>query len=206
MPAAAVIPAVASLAGGGMSMMGSKKGQGAATGLAQQQFSLQKDIANSGLTNIAPAAKYYQDLLSGDPSRIAEAVGPTSDILKGQGQASSQQLAATAPMGGEANAAQFANSQNTYNQMARLYAGVQPAAAQALGQLGSSELGVAAPNVGSAAKTFQNTAAAQNQKGGQLGTAAGTGIYNAKNGRGGGGKSAGGTTNAPPGTGNFPGA
>jgi hypothetical protein len=148
-PAIAAIPAIA---GAGASAAGGKKGSNAANDAANKQFQMQQQAFNTGMGAWQPAAGYYQSLLSGDPTKIAQAVGPTTDILKQQGQANANQIAATAPMGGEANAAQLANSNNTYNQVARTYAGVQPAAAQALGQLSGVPLGISAPNAGSGLK------------------------------------------------------
>jgi hypothetical protein len=164
------------LLGAGSGAASGKKGknaQKAQTALAQQELGLQKQVAGQAMGNITPASNYFQALLSGDPTQIAGAVGPTSDILKQQGAASAAQLAATTPAGGQSTQAQAANSANTYNQMARLYAGVQPAAASALASLGTGELGVAAPNVGSAGKALSNNAAANNQKAGQSGALTG---------------------------------
>jgi hypothetical protein len=164
-PAVALaIPAIAGAAGSASS---GKKGANAANAAANKQFQMQQQAFNTGMSAWQPAANYYQALLSGDPTQIAAAVGPTTDILKQQGQANARQLAATSPMGGEANAAQLANTNNTYNQIARTYAGVQPAAAQALGQLSSVPLGISAPNAGSGLKynTHQQDQSSANKGG-----------------------------------------
>lgn len=187
MPAATLIPAGASLLGGIFSGKGGKNAAHNAQQLAQQQFQLQSNVAGNALQNLNQGANYFKQLLSGDPRQIAAAVGPTSDILKGASQSQAQQIAATTPSGGGQNLAQQQNLQNQYNQVSRLYAGVQPSAAQALAGLGAQELGVAAPNVGAASKAFQNQAGAQQQKAGQLGQGAGTilgqGIHSLKNGK-----------------------
>lgn len=182
---AAVAPAIIGAAG---SASGGKKGAGAANRAAERQFQQQqevfqfgKDLANTGLSAWKPAAGYFQSLLSGDPTQIAQAVGPTSDILKQQSQANARQLAATMPAGGEAAAAGAANAQNSYNNIARLYAGVQPQAAQALGQLssvpfgaGASFAGMGAPNVGSGLKYDTHQQEQLGQSKGALGTSLGT--------------------------------
>lgn len=184
---ASLIPALGAIGGGVASGKSGKSAARNAQNLAQQQFNLQSNIANNALGDITPAQGYFKSLLSGDPRQIAAAVGPTSDILKQQAQAQSQQIAATTPQGGAQNLAQTQNLQNQYNQMSRLYAGVQPGAAQALAGLGAQQLGVAAPNVGSASKAFQNQAGAAQQKAGQLGQGAGQllgqGLHSIKNGK-----------------------
>jgi hypothetical protein len=150
MPSA--IAPLAMLGAGAGSAAGGKKGNKSAQKAADAQFQMQQQLLSTGLSAFNPAADYFKKLLSGDPTQIAAAVGPTSDILKGQAQSQSRQLAATMPAGGGANAAQAANAQNSYNSLARLYAGVQPGAATALGQLASTPLGLSAPNVGSGMK------------------------------------------------------
>lgn len=177
---AAVAPAVI---GAGASASSGKKGNNAAKDAANRQFAMQQQLLSTGLSAFNPAADYFKKLLSGDPTQIAAAVGPTSDILKGQAQSQSRQLAATMPAGGEANAAQAANSQNSYNSLARLYAGVQPGAATALGQLASAPLGMAAPNVGSGMKFDTHQQEQQSQAKGALGTGIGTMGARAKQGK-----------------------
>jgi len=169
----AVALAVPAIAGVGASAAGGKKGNSAAKDAANKQFQMQQQLFNTGLSAWTPAANYFKSLLSGDPTQIAAAVGPTSDILKGQAQAQARQTAATMPAGGEAAAAAAANSQGSYNNLARLYAGVQPGAATALGQLSAAPLGASAPNVGSGMKFDTHQQEQQAQSKGQLGTGLG---------------------------------
>lgn len=158
------VPAAISSAGGKKN-----KPDKAAQAAANSQFGMQQQLFNTGLSAWQPAADYFKKLLSGDPTQMAQAVGPTSDLLKGQQQGQARQMAATLPSGGEANAAQAQASQGSYNNLARLYAGVQPGAASALGQLSAAPLGASAPNVGSGLKfdTHQQEQLAQSK--GQLG-------------------------------------
>ena len=194
MPPAVALAAPA-IAGGAASASGGKKGQKKAQAAADRQFQMQQQLLQTGLSAWQPAADYYSKLLSGDPTKIAEAVGPTSDILKGQAQAQARQTAATMPMGGEANAAGAAIGQNSYNQLARLYAGVQPGAASALGQLAALPMGMSAPNIGSGLGYNALQQQQQNSAKGQLGTGigqAGAGAKHAKHNQpaGGGGSKA----------------
>jgi hypothetical protein len=169
----AVALAIPAVAGTAASAAGGKKGNSQAKDAANRQFQMQQSLFNTGLSAFTPAADYFKSLLSGDPTKIAEAVGPTSDILKQQAQSQSRQLAATMPAGGEANAAQAANAQGSYNNLARLYAGVQPGAATALGQLSAAPLGASAPNVGSGLKFDTHAQEQANQSKGALGQGVG---------------------------------
>lgn len=184
-PAAAIIPAVV---GAGASASGGKKGNKSAKNAANNQFNMQQQLFNTALGAWQPAADYFKKLLSGDPTQIAQAVGPTADILKGQAQGNARQLAATMPAGGEANAAMASNAQNSYNSIARLYAGVQPQAAMALGQLAAAPLGASAPNVGSGLKFDTHQQEQLSNSKGSLGTGLGTLAGRAVSKGGGGGK------------------
>jgi len=169
----AVALAVPALAGAGASAAGGKKGRSSAKDAANRQFQMQQSLFNTGLSAFTPAADYFKSLLSGDPTKIAEAVGPTSDILKQQAQGQARQMAASMPAGGEANAAMAQGAQGSYNNLARLYAGVQPGAATALGQLSAAPLGASAPNVGSGLKFDTHQQEQSNQSKGQLGQGVG---------------------------------
>jgi hypothetical protein len=160
--------------GGAAAGSGGKKGSNAASQAANQQFQLQNQLFNTGMTAWQPAANYFQTLLSGNPTAVAQAVGPSRDLIQGQAQSTGQQLAQTLPQGGEANLAQAQNQLQASNNIARLYAGVQPSAAQALGQLAATPLGLSAPNVGSGLKynTHTQDTIGQNKQG--IGTGIGT--------------------------------
>ena len=196
----AILAAAPAIGGAVGSAAGGKKGnsqQKAAQQAADRQFQMQQQLFSTALSAWQPAANYYQSLLSGDPTRMAAAVGPTSDIIKQQSQAQARQLAATTPMGGEANAAMAANAQNTSNNLARLYAGVQPGAAAALGQLAGAPMGASAPNVGSGLKFDTHQQEQLGQSKGSLGSGLGTLAAGAKHGSGGGGGKGGSTPNYP---------
>lgn len=169
----AVALAVPAVAGAGASASEGKKGQNAAKKQAQQQFQFQQKLFDTGMQAWQPSANYFQSLLSGDPTRMAEATGPARDAIRGQQQAASRQMAATTPAGGEANAAQAALQQQGYSDIARLTAGVQPQAAQALGQLAGVPIQTSAPNVGSGIKAQQNLANENMGKAGQIGSGLG---------------------------------
>lgn len=192
---AAIVPG---LAGAGASSASGKKGGGSAQRSADAQAQLQNQLFGEHTSTFTPAANYFKSLLSGDPRQIAAAVGPTSDILKQQAQANQQALAANTVGGGAQNQAQQQNLQNQYNQTSRLYAGVQPAAAQALGQLSQAPLSASAPNIGAGLKYNTHLQDQSNQAKGGLGTGLGQAFAGARNskrsgegGGGGGGKGGG---------------
>lgn len=201
----AVALAIPAIVGAGASASSGKKSSNAANTAANNQFKLQSQLVGAGEQAIAPAQAYWEALLSGDPTKVAQAVGPQADIIRQQGQASSEQAAATTPAGGEANLAQQENQMGTYNQIARLSAGTQPQAAGALSQIGLGEVGAAAPNVGSGLKynTHQQETQAANK--GSLGQGLGRIAVGGKNsggksgsgGGGGGGGTSGGASQKP---------
>ena len=139
MPPAAL--AIAPLVGGALSAGGSaaggKKASDAANKqlqLQQQQLQLGKELTGAGMGAWKPAENYWQTLLNGNPAAVQGAIGPISEQMRQQSQAGIRQLASSLPAGGERNLA-LANAQNQqYGDLARLYAGVQPQAASALGQ------------------------------------------------------------------------
>ena len=193
----AVALAIPAIAGAGASASSGKKGANQAKDAANRQFQLQSTLANKGLSAWQPAADYFTKLLSGDPTQMAQAVGPTSDLIKSQQQGQARQMAATLPQGGEANAAQAQASQGSYNNLARLYAGVQPGAASALGQLAAAPMGASAPNVGSGLKFDTHQQEQLGQSKGTIGSGLGTLAANAKHGGSGKASSGGGGSASP---------
>jgi len=193
--------AIGGIASGAGAASGGKKGNNTARqqlALQQQQLAFGKEAFNTGMGAWTPATDYWKTLLSGDRTAVEGAIGPISDQVRSVGAATGRSIASSMPAGGERNLALALNSGDTYNNLARLYAGVQPTAANALGQLaaipmgaGTSIMGQAAPNIG-AAVAAQN---AQNQN--KMAGASGLGslLYRVgtkgSSGSGGGGKSSG---------------
>lgn len=146
MPTAAISAGLGA-AGLGSSMAGGKKASGAANDLAKQQLALQQ--AQFGLTqnqyrlgnaDLGPASNYWKALLSGGQAAV-QATGPYAALISQAGQGARQSIAANAPRGGEANLASAMTYNDTANNIARLYAGMQPLAAQGLAQIGGEYLG-----------------------------------------------------------------
>lgn len=168
MPPIAIAAGMAAAGAAGSS--GGKKGGGNSLAaqqlqVQQQQLAFGKEAFGTGMKAWQPATDYWKALLSGDRTMMDAAVGPTSDVVRSTGAATGRNIASSMPAGGERNLAVALNSGDTYNNLSRLYAGVQPTAANALGQLstipiqaGTNIMGQAAPNIGAAAGAQANTA------------------------------------------------
>src|SRR5690348_1532400 len=136
MPAAALaIPAAIGAGGSIASGVGGKKAQNKANQLAQQQLGLEQSMFAKGGSILAPASNYWNSLLKGGQAAV-QATGPYASLIGQQGEGTRQAITAQTARGGEQNLALAQNSMNTGNNIARLYAGMQPAAAQGLGSLG----------------------------------------------------------------------
>ncbi len=210
MPAAILAPAIGAAVGGGGSIasgMGGKKAQKQANQLAQQQLGLQqkqfgltKQQVGLGNQTLAPASNYWQALLSGNRAAAQQATGPYASLQGEAAQGARNAIQASTPRGGEQNLAIAQNYNDLSNNVARLYAGMQPLAAQNLGQLGGEYLSSGASmnpnaNVGAA---YQNYAQ-QQQNAQQAAGGFGSILYQAMK-KMGGGSSGGGTTGGKGGT------
>jgi hypothetical protein len=163
MPAAALPFISAGIGGAGAisSGIGGKKAQKKQNELAQQQLGLQRDQYGTaqkqlGMGNqaIAPAQGYFNALLQGGQA-AREAVGPYASLISQAGQGTNNAILAGTPRGGEQNLAIAQNRMNTGNQIAGLYKGMQPLAAEGLTGIGSQYLSSGAafnpnPNIGGA--------------------------------------------------------
>jgi len=137
---AAVIPAAIGAAGSIGSSAGGKKAQNKANQLASQQLGLEKGLIGQGTGLLAPASNYWQNLLKGGQAAV-QATGPIASQIGQAAQGARNSIMATTPRGGEQNLAVAQSYNDAANNIARLYAGMQPTAAGALGQLGGAVLG-----------------------------------------------------------------
>lgn len=114
----------------------------------------------SGEGGITAAQDYFQSLLSGDPTKIAGAIGPQASIIKGQAQQQKQQLAEFGTRsGGTAGAASMIDA-NTQGAIQNLINTLIPQAATQAGNLGLSTLSTganSAAELGSLATTARST-------------------------------------------------
>lgn len=142
MPAAAIplISAGIGAAGSLGSAAGGKKAQKQANQLAGQQLGLEKSMFGTAASNATPASNFWQSLLHGGQAAV-QATGPIASQIGQAAQGARNSIAATMPRGGEANLATAQTFNDASNNIARLYAGMQPTAAGALGQLAGQFLG-----------------------------------------------------------------
>jgi hypothetical protein len=180
MPVAA-IGAGLGAAGLASSAAGGKKAQSNANklaqqelGLQQQQFGLAKQQLGYGNMDLSQAANWYKNLLAGGPA-AQQATGPYASLLGQAYSGARQGIQAFTPRGGEQNLALAQNYNQQANDIARLYAGMQPLAAQGLTGIGSAYLGSGA-QFNPQASPY--AAMAAYQMGGQNAMNAGTGFGN----------------------------
>lgn len=197
MPAAALPIAKTAIGAGGAAASGAsgKKSANKGNDLAQQQLQLQqnqfgltKGQYGAGNTAIQPATAFWTDLLKGGQA-AQQATGPYAAMIGQAGQGARQQILGSTPRGGEQNLALAENVNNQSNNIARLYAGMQPTAASNLEQIAQAYFGSGSgvnpgANVGAAASNYlnqQNNAASAGQGFGGL---LYNGIQGIRNGKG----------------------
>lgn len=187
MPLAAVGAGLGAAGSIGSAVSGGKAGKNA-NNLAQQQVDLQKQQfgltqQQYGLGNqaLGSAGSYWTNLLNGGQAAV-QATGPYASLIGQSAEGNRQAIMASTPRGGEQNLAIAQNYNQAGNNIARLYAGMQPLAAQGLQQVGASYLGS-----GSAVNPSSNIGAASSVYGQQMQNAAsgaagyGSLLYNAMN-------------------------
>lgn len=101
------------------------------------------------------ASKFYQDILSGDPSRIASSLAPEISSGQTQGQQAKQGLAQFGTRSGGTAAATAGIDAGTRGNLINLEGGLQQGAAQGAGSLGTANLGMAANDTMNQAKLAQ---------------------------------------------------
>jgi len=139
MPAAAIGAGIGGV-GSALSGTGGKKAQHRANDLAQQQLGLEQSQINRGNAILQPASNYWSDLLKGGQAAV-QATGPYASLIGQTGQGARLGILNSTARGGEQNLALAQNQMQTGNNIARLYAGMQPMAAQGLQGIGQAYLG-----------------------------------------------------------------
>jgi hypothetical protein len=144
---AAAIPITMAGASLGQAYLGSKRSGAEKSALAGQQgiaSQLQgqgQQLYGAGMPAMRSALNYYSTLLQGNRAAMSQAVaGPTAqltDMYRG----AERNLDRQGIRGGGRDLAQAELGRDRAGQLARLTTGVQPMAAGALGQMGSSAVG-----------------------------------------------------------------
>lgn len=166
--------------GSGLSASGGKKAQNQANKLASAQLGLEQGMFNKAGGLMLPASDFWGNLLKGGQAAV-QATGPIASQIGQAAQGARNSIMATTPRGGEQNLAMAQSFNDASNNIARLYAGMQPAAAGALGQLGGAYLG-AGQSLGFPATMGGLGAAQMGMQNAQAGGAGfGSLLYNALN-------------------------
>jgi hypothetical protein len=92
-----------------------------------------------GNSDVTAASKWYNDILSGDPTKMAEAVAPETSAIQGQAQQAKNQTAQFSPRSGGTAAAMANLDAGTRAQIIKLLGGLQGGAAGSLAGIGENE-------------------------------------------------------------------
>ena len=145
--------------------------------LQQQQFGLAQQQLGLGNAALGPSTSFWNALLKGGTA-AAQATGPYASLLGQGASGTTQAIQASTPRGGEQNLAIAQNYNQLGNNVSRLYAGMQPAAASGLAQDAAAYLGSAGQfnpfaNIGAA----EQAQAGSNQTKGMTGAGLGQLAY-----------------------------
>lgn len=191
MPPVAILTGTA-LAGTAASSAGGKKASNKASDAATQQLNIQKQqlaqsqqLITEGQSAFNPAKDYWTSLLQGGQAAQV-AVAPIAEQVQATSEAGQKNILNSLPAGGERNLALAQAKIQQGADVSRLYAGVQPTAAQNLAQLagiaGGQGVGIAntaSPSTANATNYFANTAATDSASAGQSASALGRYLYQA---------------------------
>lgn len=122
------------------------------TGMTQGSSTL-----GQGQTDLGSSAGYDNKILNGDRSSIMSALSPQISSITGQGAANQRQQAAMGTSrGGGTNAGDQQLAQREQGQISSAVGGAQPAAAQSLAGIGSTESGIGSNLLGLGATGAQD--------------------------------------------------
>lgn len=111
---------------------------------------------SGGLSTLQSPISYYQKLLNGDQTATSEALGPEIAQISSAYNSTRNNAANFAPRGGGQISAINNAGTAEAGQIGSLVSGVRPAAAQALGSLGSQEAGLGQGALTSASSNFNS--------------------------------------------------
>jgi hypothetical protein len=98
--------------------------------------------AGVGNKDVTAASKWYNDILSGDPTKMAEAIAPETSAVQGETQQAKNQTAQFSPRSGGTAATIAGLDANTRAQIIKLLGGLQSHAASGDASLGTTEQGI----------------------------------------------------------------
>lgn len=107
------------------------------------QFGQDAGVAgNLGTGDATAASKFYQDVLSGDPTQNAEAIAPETAAAQKAAQQQKNQMAEFAPRSGGTAAASAGLDASTHADLVKLLGGLKTSAASGAASLGTAEQGL----------------------------------------------------------------
>lgn len=149
-------------------------GQNKTLGKDMNQFGQDAGVTGQiGNGDATAASTFYQNILSGDPTKQAQAIAPQTAAAQQQAQQQKNQAAQFAPRSGGIAAAMSGLDENTRSQLIKLLGGLQTTAASGAAGLGTAEQGL------SQQATAQQAAAAQQRMQNWLNSILGKGISSA---------------------------
>ena len=138
------------------------------------QFGQDAGVAGGiGNADATAASKFYTDILSGDPTKQAQAIAPQTAAAQEGAQQQKNQAAQFAPRSGGMAAAMSGLDENTRSQLIKLLGGLQTTAASGAAGLGTAEQGL------SQQATAEQAVAAQQRMQNWLNSILGKGITTA---------------------------
>ena len=127
-----------------------------ATGAAGQLRQTGGELITSGRETLAGPRGYWQKLLGGNRAAMAQAVAGPRAALTDVYRGAERGLERSGVRGAQRDVATAELGRDRASRIAGLTTGVQPFAAQALTDIGGTELGYGAPMLGEAGGIFQN--------------------------------------------------
>ena len=120
------------------------------------QFGQDAGVAGGiGNADATAASKFYTDILSGDPTKQAQAIAPQTAAAQEGAQQQKNQAAQFAPRSGGMAAAMSGLDENTRSQLIKLLGGLQTSAASGAAGLGTAEQGLSQQATGQQAQLSQ---------------------------------------------------
>lgn len=108
------------------------------------KFGSQAGFANNiGEQDTTAASKWYTDILSGDPTKQAEAIAPETAAAQGQAQQQKNQMAQFSPRSGGTAAASAGIDAGVRGDLEKLLGSLKSGAASGAASLGTNEQGLA---------------------------------------------------------------
>lgn len=109
-----------------------------------EKFGSEGDFAQGiGQGDVTAASKWYRNILSGDPTKEAEAIAPEAAAAQQQSQQAKKTGAEFGNRGGGTAASTAALDSETRGQLIKLLGGLESGAASGAASLGTSEQGIA---------------------------------------------------------------